>query len=134
MKNVSNETNTKFTAAMMFNTDKATVQALRDELGLGEKETMRLILNKALNFRDELISEAEKIKAEAAAEAARKADEVKAARETARLAKAADAARIRAEKAAEKAASVVAPTVEVGAEVNAEEAPVEQTESEAATA
>lgn len=42
-------TNERFTAAMLFNADKALVQQLRDQHNLPEKEMMRVILNVASN-------------------------------------------------------------------------------------
>lgn len=72
MKNPSNApTNSKFTAAMVHEADKALVQKLRTDLKLGEKDTMRLLINLGIEHQDtlnlramELISAADKVKAD----------------------------------------------------------------------
>jgi peptidoglycan hydrolase CwlO-like protein len=61
---MSNEKNTKFTAAMTFNTDKVTIQELRDKCNLGEKEMMRVILKVVLNHEPELLDAADEFVAE----------------------------------------------------------------------
>jgi len=73
---MSNEKNNKFTAAMTFNTDKVTIQELRDKCNLGEKEMMRIILKVVLNHEPELLDAADEfIAAELAAVAAAKAQQ-----------------------------------------------------------
>jgi hypothetical protein len=65
------EKNAKFTATMTFNSDKVLVQSLRDELKLGEKECMHLLIKVALQNKEALVdmatehnAEVEKVKAE----------------------------------------------------------------------
>ena len=73
------EQNTKFTAAMTFNTDKVVIQEWRDRCDWGEKEMMRVLLrfaacnaeavvNEAQAYKDELRAEVAAIKAAALAE------------------------------------------------------------------
>lgn len=50
------EKNAKFTATMTFNSDKEFVQQLREELQLGEKETMHFIIKTAILHREVLES------------------------------------------------------------------------------
>jgi hypothetical protein len=45
---------TKFTAAMTFNTDKELVQELRAEFDVGEKEMMTFLIHTALANREDL--------------------------------------------------------------------------------
>ena len=45
---------TKFTAAMVFNTDKELVQDLRAEFDIGEKEMMTFLIHTALANREDL--------------------------------------------------------------------------------
>ena len=45
---------TKFTAAMVFNTDKELVQDLRTEFDIGEKEMMTFLIHTALANRSDL--------------------------------------------------------------------------------
>ena len=51
----------KFTAALVTESTKQQIVDLRNETGLSEKELMTLIVNAALNSRDEIIAEAIKI-------------------------------------------------------------------------
>lgn len=135
------EKNTKFTAAMTFNTDKVVIQDLRDKCNLGEKEMMRVILGVVLNHEAELIEAAAKFIADEkagieAAKAAKKAEreaeklEVKQKREADRLAKKAEREQQKAQKAAAKAAAKAekeaAKAAELIAKANAAEAPVEE--------
>ena len=68
------ENNTRFTAAMLFNSDKALVQQMRDANDLGEKEMMRVILTLANNNAELLDAEVaafkQAIEAESAADKA----------------------------------------------------------------
>ena len=66
------EKNAKFTATMTFNSDKELVQKLREELQLGEKETMHFIIKTALQNREVLESMAREFAEEAAKEKAEK--------------------------------------------------------------
>lgn len=66
------EKNAKFTATMTFNSDKEFVQTLRDELNLGEKETMHFIIKTAILHREELESMAREYNEELAKEKAEK--------------------------------------------------------------
>lgn len=133
-----NEKNTKFTAAMTFNTDKVVIQDLRDKCNLGEKEMMRVILSVVNNHEAELIEAAAKFIADEkagieAAKQAKKAEreaeklEAKQKREAERLAKKAEREQQKAQKAAERAAAKAekeaAKAAELAAKANAE--PVE---------
>ena len=66
------EKNAKFTATMTFNSDKEFVQTLREELQLGEKETMHFIIKTAILHREELESMAREYNEELAKEKAEK--------------------------------------------------------------
>ena len=94
----------KFTAAMVFNADKETIQGLRSAHNLGEKELMALIIQTALDHSETLksrvanyqecleaskralIAEKESLKAKAKAERAEKRAEKKAQKEEALVA------------------------------------------------
>ena len=97
-------TTERFTAAMLFNADKALVQQLRDEHDLPEKEMMRVILNVASNNAELVIAEVAAIKDAAEAERAAVKSLRLQERETAKAQKAAQREVTKAEKAAEKAA------------------------------
>ena len=64
------EQNTKFTAAMTFNSDKVVIQEWRDRCDLGEKEMMRVLLRFAACNTEAVISEAQTYKDELQAEVA----------------------------------------------------------------
>ncbi len=66
------EKNAKFTATMTFNSDKEFVQQLREELQLGEKETMHFIIKTAMQNRELLESLAREYNEELAKEKAEK--------------------------------------------------------------
>lgn len=134
IKNMSNEKNTKFTAAMTFNTDKVVIQDLRDKCKLGEKEMMRVILQVAMNHEPELIDAAAQFIIDANADAAAAKAAAKAAKEAVKLAAKAqrDAARAAAKvereqakaqaaaaKAAAKAQKELAKAAELADKVNA---------------
>lgn len=109
------EVNTRFTAAMCFNSDKTVIQALRTEMGLGEKEGMRAILTLVNRHKPELLE----IGAEMKAAEIKAAEELKAtrlaAKEQEKAAAAAKKAQEKAEaaaKAAAEAAAKVAPAAE----------------------
>lgn len=136
-----NEKNTKFTAAMTFNTDKVVIQDLRDKCNLGEKEMMRVILGVVLNHEAELTEAAAKFiadekagieAAKAAKKAEREAEKAKAKeqREAERAAKKAEREQQKAQKAAEKAAAKAekeaAKAAELIAKAAAAEAPAEE--------
>ena len=101
-------TNERFTAAMLFNADKALVQQLSDHHDLPEKEMMRVILNVASNNAELVTAEVQAIKM--AAEAERNA--VKnlriMERENEKLAKQVQREQAKAEKLAAKAAEKAA--------------------------
>ena len=86
IKNMPNEKNTKFTAAMTFNADKVAIQDLRDKCKLGEKEMMRVILQVAMNHEQELIAAADAFIADAAAQVEQVKAAAKAAKASAKLA------------------------------------------------
>lgn len=60
----------KFTATMVFNSDKEVVQALRDELNLGEKELMNKLIEFGLQHKAEIEAWAAEVSALAEAEKA----------------------------------------------------------------
>ena len=97
-------TNERFTAAMLFNADKALVQQLRDEHDLPEKEMMRVILNVASNNAELIAAEVAAIKDAAEAERNAVKNLRQQEREAAKAAKAAEREVKKAEKAAAKAA------------------------------
>jgi len=111
---LTTEENTKFTAAMTFNSDKEIIQEVRKELGLGEKETMRVILAVALSAPKKLADTAERFakaieaedqeqKAAREAEKAQLKAEKDAERQRIKAENAAARAKAKAEKEAEKA-------------------------------
>lgn len=113
------EINTRFTAAMLFNSDKALVQDLRNTHDLGEKEMMRAILTLASNnaellsaevqaFKDAQNAEREAVKAAKLAER----DAAKAAKQAAREAEKAAKAQVKADKLAEREAAKAAKQAE----------------------
>jgi histone H1/5 len=133
MKNITNIKNNKYSAAMVFEADKARVQALRTEVQLGEKETMRLMFDLIDANKAEFLQRAVNLKAGAAeidAVAAATAATAKAEKIAAKVAeraiaaaeKAAAKAKAAAEKAAEKAAAIPAAIV-IEATPEAETAP-----------
>ena len=97
------EQNTRFTAAMLFNSDKALVQDLRKTHDLGEKEMLRVILNVVTQNDALLVDEVKAFKQ--AIEAEREADKAlrNADKEAAKVAKAAERAAAKAAKEAAKA-------------------------------
>lgn len=97
-------TTERFTAAMLFNADKALVQQLRDEHDLPEKEMMRVILNVASNNEELVAAEVAAIKDAAEAERAAVKNVRAQEREAIKAAKAAERAAKKAEKVAEKMA------------------------------
>ena len=98
----------KFTATMVFNSDKELVQELRNEFDLGEKELMSLLIQTALDNKEGLTERVqnykEALEASKAAIAKQKADE----KEQAKLERAALREAKKAEKAAEKEQALVA--------------------------
>ena len=98
-------TNERFTAAMLFNADKALVQQLRDEHDLPEKEMMRVILNVASNNAELIAAEATSVKMAAEAERNAVTSLRLQERETAKAQKAAHREAIKAQKAAAKEAN-----------------------------
>jgi len=98
----------KFTATMVFNSDKELVQGLRDGFDLGEKELMALVIQTALDHKDTLSTRVanykEALEASKAAIAKQKADE----KEQAKIERAALREAKKAEKAAEKEKALVA--------------------------
>jgi hypothetical protein len=102
--NMKTEQNTHFTAAMLFNSDKAQVQELRNTHELGEKEMMRVILKVVLHNGDLLNAEVDAFKAsiEAERQAVKQAREAE--KEAAKAAKQAERAAAKAAKEAAKAA------------------------------
>jgi hypothetical protein len=97
-------TTERFTAAMLFNADKALVQQLRDEHDLPEKEMMRVILNVASNNAELIAAEVAAIKDAAEAERAAVKNLRTQERETAKAEKAVQREAIKAQKAAAKEA------------------------------
>ena len=102
--NMKTEQNTHFTAAMLFNSDKAQVQELRNTHELGEKEMMRVILKVVLHNGDLLNAEVDAFKAsiEAERQAVKQAREAE--KEAAKAAKQAERAAAKDAKEAAKAA------------------------------
>ena len=98
----------KFTATMVFNSDKELVQELRNEFDLAEKELMSLLIQTALDNKEGLTERVqnykEALEASKAAIAKQKADE----KEKAKLERAALREAKKAEKAAEKEQALVA--------------------------
>ena len=98
----------KFTATMVFNSDKELVQELRNEFDLGEKELMALLIQTALDNKEGLTERVtnfkEALEASKAVIAKQKADE----KEKAKLERATLREAKKAEKAAEKEQALVA--------------------------
>jgi hypothetical protein len=94
----------RFTAAMLFNADKALVQQLRDEHDLPEKEMMRVILNVASNNAELVTAEVAAIKMAAEAERNAVKNLRLLEREAAKAQKAVQREAIKAQKAAAKEA------------------------------
>ena len=129
------EKNTKFTAAMTFNSDKVAIQDLRIKCKLGEKEMMRVILGVVNNHQEELelaaaqyiideaasiesikqTAKAQKDAVKAAAKELRDAERaaIKAQRAQENMQKAAQKAADKANKEAAKAAQLAAKVIDV---------------------
>lgn len=129
------EKNTKFTAAMTFNSDKVAIQDLRIKCKLGEKEMMRVILSVVNNHQEELelaaaqyildeavsiesikqTAKAQKDAVKAAAKELRDAERaaIKAQRAQENMQKAAQKAADKANKEAAKAAELAAKVIDV---------------------
>lgn len=119
------EQNTRFTAAMLFNSDKALVQDLRNTHDLGEKEMLRVILN-VVTQNDQLLT----------AEVAAFKQAIAAEREAAKAVRNADKQAAKAAKAAERASAKAAKQAEREAKKAEREAAkaAKQAEREAAKA
>jgi len=102
--NMNTNNTERFTAAMLFNADKALVQQLRDEHDLPEKEMMRVILNVASNNAELVTAEVAAVKMAAEAERNAIKNLRLQEREAAKAEKAVHREAIKAQKAAEKAA------------------------------
>ena len=115
------EQNTRFTAAMLFNSDKALVQDLRNTHDLGEKEMLRVILNLVTQQNELLTAEVAAFKQAIAAE-----------REAIKAVRNADKQAIKDAKAAERAAAKAAKQAEREAAKAAKQAAKAEAEAVAA--
>lgn len=91
---------TKFTAAMTFNTDKELVQELRAEFDVGEKEMMTFLIHTALAHREDLEARIANYKDAIESAIAQKLAEKEAAKEAAKAEKEAAKEAAKAEKEA----------------------------------
>jgi hypothetical protein len=104
---------TKFTAAMVFNTDKELVQELRAEFDVGEKEMMTFLIHTALANREDLEARIANYKDAIESVKSQKLYEKEAAKEAAKAEKEAakEAAKAEKEAAMNKALEVAAQKV-----------------------